>query len=323
VSDAHDHQGRDRRTFRIAGLPSRPFSSAIATGHINDLIPGYALGALEPDESAAVDAHVRGCPSCERTLWEAQRTVGVLPFTVPMHMPAMDNKVALFARVAHARKAAAASSLPRIGVDAWRTPTLPSSATADLAPVAPAFTPAAPPPPRRESRLSWLVSAVSVPLLIALIATGFWGMQLRNQLSAQSARVADLQAQLTNFGAGTTAYPLSPGEAAPQAEGQILMGADQRGGILQIDVNSKEGARDYELWVNKDGKLVPAAEVTVNQDGRGQVPFELDQPFSEYQSVHVRAKPLDGMPADAQADTLQRSSDGPLGSTGSGLDISP
>jgi hypothetical protein len=321
VSDAHDHQGRDRRTFRIAGLPSRPFSSTIAAGHVDDLIPGYALGALEPAESAAVEAHVRGCPSCEQSLWEAERTVGVLPFTVPLHTPAMDNKVALFARVGHARKAAAASSLPRVGVEVWRTPTLPSSAGADLAPVAPSFATAA--PQRRESRTSWLVSAVSMPLLIALIATGLWGMQLRNQLSAQSSQVADLQAQLTNFGAGTTAYPLSPGSAAPQAEGQILMGADQRGGILQIDVNSKEGARDYELWVNKDGKLVPAAEVTVNQDGRGQVPFELDQPFSEYQSVHVRAKPLDGRPADAQADTLQRSSDGPLGSTGSGLDISP
>jgi anti-sigma factor RsiW len=322
VSDAHDHQGRDRRTFRIAGLPSRPFSSTIASGHIDDLIPGYALGALEPDESAAIEAHVRGCPSCEQSLWEAERTVGVLPFTVPLHTPSMDNKVALFARVAHAHKAVVASSLPRVGGDVWRTPTLPSSAGADIAPVAPSFATASP-QPRRESRTSWLVSAVSVPLLIALIATGFWGMQLRNQLSTQSAQVADLQAQLTNFGAGTTAYPLSPGAAAPQAEGQILMGADQRGGILQIDVNSKEGARDYELWVNKDGKLVPAAEVTVNQDGRGQAPFELDQPFSEYQSVHVRAKPLDGTAADGQADTLQRSSDGPLGSTGSGLDISP
>ena len=326
MSERREHQRADRRSYRIAGLPDRaaapPF---LSTGHVDDLVAAYALGALEPDEIASVDAHVRGCAACERALGEAQRTAGMLSFIVPMHAPPPDNKAALFARVAHARKAAAASALPTQNLDAFRTPTLPRSDELDdlvqpsrlTVPAAVAAT------SRRESRTGWIVSVVSAPLLIALIATGFWGLQLRNQLSAQSTQLAELQSELTNFGSGTTSYQLSPGEAAPQAEGQIVMGADQRAGMLQIDVNTDAGPRNFELWVNKDGQLAPAAEVTVNADGQGQARFELDRPFSEYESVHIKAKPVEPGASAGVTDTLFQENGGALGSTGSSLDIGP
>jgi hypothetical protein len=249
----------------------------------------------------------------------------MLPFLVPLQKPPLDSKVALFARVAHAQRAAAAASLPLHGVEAWRTPTIPSSASATVASTAPE--PASPSPAgvpaSRGSRGSWLVSVLSVPLLIALVATGFWGLQLQNQLSTQNSELTELQSELANFGSGTTSYPLSPGYDAPQAEGQIVIGSDGRAGMLQIDVNSKDAGGAYELWVNQDGKLVPAAEFTVDQDGKGQARFELDQPFGDYESVHIRAKSLDPGQAGTQSDTLVRDSGGALGSTGSGLEISP
>ena len=325
MSDERDHQRKDRRTFRLAGVGNRPFTPAADDiGHVDDLIPGYVLGALEAEEAAAVDAHVRSCPSCERSLADAQRTASMLPFVVPMRKPPVDSKVALFARVAHARRAAAAASLPMHGAETWRTPTIPSSADAALETVGANTASPSPagPSASRGSRTGWLVSVLSVPLLIALVATGFWGLQLQNQLSSQTSELAELQSELANFGSGTS-YPLSPGYEAPQAEGQIVIGSDGRVGMLQIDVNSKGAAGAYELWVNQDGKLVPAAEFTVNQDGRGQARFELDQPFGEYESVHIRAKALDPGQAGTQSDTLVRDSGGALGSTGSGLEISP
>ena len=327
MSDERDVQRQDRRSYRLAGMSSRSFSSIADTfGHVEDQIPGYALGALEADEVAAVDAHVRVCASCERSLSDAQRTTGMLPFIVPMQKPPVDSKVALFARVAHAQRAAAASSLPLPASDAWRTTTIPSSAGAALANTRPAeslslATGAA--PKSRGSRSSWFVSVLSVPLLIALVATGFWGLQLQNQLSSQSSELAELQSELANFGSGTTSYPLSPGYDAPQAEGQIVMGSDGRAGMLQIDINSKDRAGAYELWVNRDGKLVPAAEFTVNQEGKGQARFELDRPFGEYESVHIRAKVTDPEASNVQSDTLVRDSEGALGSTGSSLDVGP
>jgi hypothetical protein len=322
VSDERDLQRKDRRTYRLAGLGNRSFTStADDIGHVDDLVAGYVLGALEADEAAAVDAHVRTCSACELSLADAQRTVGMLPFVVPLQKPPLDSKVALFARVAQVRRAAAAASLPMHGAEAWRTPTIPGAALA-YAGSDSSSSPASV-PTSRGSRTGWLVSVMSVPLLIALVATGFWGLQLQNQLSSQNSQLAELQSELANFGSGTTSYPLSPGYDAPQAEGQMVIGSDGRAGMLEIDVNSKDAAGAYELWVNQDGKLVPVAEFTVNQDGKGQARFELDQPFGEYESVHIRAKALDPGQAGTQSDTLVRDSGGALGSTGSGLEISP
>ncbi len=324
MSESREHQPAGRRTYRIAGLRDRAGAATLASlGHVDDLVAAYALGALEADELAAVDAHVRTCAACERALLDAQRTAGMLSFVVPFQTPPADSKAALFARVAHARKAAVASSLPTQSLEAYRTPTLPSSSTEDL--VLPARSAAvAAPQAEGTARSGWLVSVVSVPLLIALIATGFWGFQLRNQLASQNTQLSELQAELTNFGSGTTSYPLQPGEAAPQAEGQIVMGADQRAGMLQIDVNTDDGPRQFQLLVmNKDGKLVPVSEVTVSPDGKGQARFELDQQYSEYESFHIQAKPVDASAKVSPADTLFQDNGGALGSTGSGLDVGP
>jgi hypothetical protein len=326
VSDERDHQRieKNRRTYRLAGTGSQSFTSISNDfGHVDDLVAGYVLGALESEETAAVDAHVRTCPSCEVSLADAQRTVSMLPFVVPMQKPPIDSKVALFARVAQSQRAAA--TLPMHGAEAWRTLTLPSSAGVSLAQAGSqsSLSATASVSSSRRSRSSWLVSVLSVPLLIALVATGFWGLQLQNQLTSQNSQLNELQSEWANFGSGTTSYPLSPGFDAPQAEGQIVIGSDGRAGMLQVDVNSKNAAGAYELWVNQDGKLVPAAEFTVDKDGKGQARFELDQPFSDYESVHIRAKSLDPEQSGEQSDTLVRDSSGALGSTGSGLDVAP
>ena len=324
MSDAHgQHQKSERRSYRIAGIGDRSTLPRTAlAGHVEDLVPGYALGALDAAESAAVEAHVRLCPLCDRALGEAQRTVGMLPFIVPMRTPSIDNKIALFSRVAHVQKASAALPIPGASVDAYRTPTLPRSANQAMTPALPVADGAAP-PRRRESRSGWLVSIISLPLLVALIATGFWGIQMRNQLTTQNAQLTELQSEFTNFASGTTAYQLQPGFDAPQAEGQIVMGANDRDGVLQIDVNSKDGPKSYELLVNQGGELQSAGKVTVNGEGQGTARFELAQPFSDYESVHIRAIAVDGSVTGEGLDTLMRDSEGPLGSTGSGLDISP
>lgn len=322
MSDMHGQQhGSSRRSYRIAGVGQRTASPSPASlGHVADLIPGYALGALDAAEVAAVDAHVRICPSCDRELRDAQGVAGMLPFIVPIQTPSVAAKAALFSRVSHVQKAAVSAALPTSNIDAFRTSTLPRSAVTDVV-AAPPSEAAPRATAQRGARFGWIASAVSVPMLVALIATGFWGLQMRDQLSSQNAQLTELQAQFANFASGTTSYPLSPGFDAPMAEGQIVMGANQQDGLLQIDVNSKDGPRSYELLVNEGGNLVSAGEVTVNAEGQGQTSFELERPFGEYESVHIRAKALDTAAASDPLDTLVRNSESPLGSTGSGLDF--
>ena len=49
-----------------------------ATDHIGELAELYALGVLEPQERADVDAHAAGCERCTRALGEAERAVAAL-----------------------------------------------------------------------------------------------------------------------------------------------------------------------------------------------------------------------------------------------------
>jgi len=326
VSDNRGYQPPPRRAYRLAGLREMSDPAMMPAGHVDDLAAAYALGALEDAEKAAVDAHIRVCPGCDLAVEDALATAGMLVYLAPQQQPSVASKAVLFARVAHAQRAVAATPLPMTSMEAFRTPTLPaSSAKDDL--VLPATAPVgavARARSSKQSRTGWIISVISAPLLIALVVTGMWGLQLRDQLSAQSSQVADLQSELTNFGSGTTSYQLSPGDAAPQAEGQIVLGADQRAGMLQVDINSKEAAGTYELLtVNQDGQLVSVSEFTVGKDGKGQAQFETAQPFSEYESFHIKAKPLDANAPDDGFDVLFQDNGGSLGSTGSGLDVGP
>jgi len=326
VSDNRGYQPTPRRTYRLAGSREIGDPAMMPAGHVDDLAAAYAFGALEEAEKASVDAHIRVCPECQRTVEDALATAGMLVYLAPQLQPSVASKAALFSRVAHAQRAAVATPLPMTSMESFRTPTLPASAPKDdlvLPTLAPAAVTVAAQPARR-SRTGWIMSAISAPLLIALVVTGMWGLQLRDQLTARSSQVNDLQSELTNFGSGTTSYQLSPGDAAPQAEGQIVLGADQRNGMLQVDINSKEAAGTYQLLVqNQDGNLVPLSEFTVGQDGKAQAQFETDNPFTDYQSFHIKAKPLDASATGDGFDVLFQDNGGSLGSTGSGLDVGP
>jgi hypothetical protein len=323
VSDLRGNQRGERRRYRIAGAasPVSPFG-VVGSPHVDDLAAAYALGALDAEELALVDSHVRGCVACERAVGEASRTVAMLPFLLPQQAPPADAKIALFSRVAHAQRAAAASSLPlpAASIESVRTPTLPRSSDFAFDTRAPAPPVAA--PTARSSRSGWLATVLSLPLLVALIATGMWGVQLRDQLALRNAELSEMQAELTNFGSGTTSFPLQPGGAAPQAEGSIILGSDQLAGMVKIDVNAKDGPKTFDVWAVEDGRMQRVGEVTVNQEGQGLGKFELPQPFGEYESVHVKARAADSE-GGVETDTLMRDNNGSLGSTGSGLELVP
>ena len=320
MSEQSRRSSEIRRRYRIGGGTVASDLDVGPGGHVDELIPGYALGALDQFERDAVDRHVRFCERCADLLAADLRTVGLIPFTMPRATPSPDVKVALFSRIEQAQRLAADASLPtqaRRGMP----PALTIPASTPLAAAAPA-TAAKPSAGRVDSRFSWVASALSLPLLVALVASGVWGMQLRNQVSQQSAVVDQLQAQLANFGAGATSYSLLPGATAPQAEGEIILGADQKNGMVRIDLNSKQTnpATSYEMMVVKDGKLVPLTEVHVDDHGVGQAPFQLDQPFSNYESVHVKAKPVaTGEASNSTSDdTLLGNIAGSIGSSNSG-----
>ncbi len=319
MSDASGQQ----REFRPRLRPARPEApSNLAPGaddHLDEeTSAAFALGALDGLERDLVEFHIRFCQRCAAIAERDLQTTGFLPFVVAPAVPPLDVKAALFARIGHTQRLTVSVAPPVAEAPSvLRSLTLPASY-----PVAPGAGTAAPVaaaaavPGRSFGRVG---SVLSVPLLVALVATGFWGFQLQDRLATQGSRVNALEAQVANFGAGET-IQFQPGTGMPQAQGQLLLGANELAGMLDVDLNSDAAAGTYEVWgVDESGNLGPITELQVGDDGKGQAQFTLDQPYSTYESVQIvpKATALDGE-ARQDAVVLQLGNQ-QMGSTGSAL----
>jgi putative transcriptional regulator len=69
------------------------------SGHVDDQLPELVLGTLGPLEQAAVETHLRSCPSCTRASLEARRTLGLLAAELPPIAPPERVRNRLFAVV--------------------------------------------------------------------------------------------------------------------------------------------------------------------------------------------------------------------------------
>lgn len=67
--------------------------------HVDDLIDAYALGALEPDEVASVEAHLIGCARCQQLVAAARATSAHLLLGVPLVAPPLALKARIMARI--------------------------------------------------------------------------------------------------------------------------------------------------------------------------------------------------------------------------------
>src|SRR5689334_15718513 len=82
-------------------------SPGIEGHHVNDrthealreLLPAYALGALDAEDARFVEAHLSDYPDCERELAELQDTFALLAFSAPAATPPPGVRAALLDRV--------------------------------------------------------------------------------------------------------------------------------------------------------------------------------------------------------------------------------
>jgi anti-sigma-K factor RskA len=67
--------------------------------HVQELLAGYVLGALEPDEARRVDEHLPLCGLCRQELDELSGAADALAFSVPAVEPGPEVKERLMRRV--------------------------------------------------------------------------------------------------------------------------------------------------------------------------------------------------------------------------------
>ena len=270
---------------------------------LRELLPAYALDALDPAEARSVTDHLRDCDDCAQELTSLRETLGLLAFSAPAATPSPAVRAALFSRVEQLATAGIATT-PRSNTNIDTTPNQPATV-----PVAPrALTTY-----RGRSRGAWIaLSAIAAVLVLGLLG---WGVltQLRlnaerQQLAAERARNTQLATQTTQLAFVNTllnnpnaAFPVS-GPAATDyglpAAGYIYVDPTSSVGLMLTYWLPKINAdQRFQVWlVTPDGHRDSGGLFAADARGNAQVLINAPAPFAKYKSVGVTVEPAAGSP---------------------------
>jgi anti-sigma-K factor RskA len=125
----------------------------------------------------------------------------------------------------------------------------------------------------------------SLGLIIALAAFSLSLWQRLNQLEFITAP------------GGMRAIPLSTADAASNATGFVLVGADGRNGAVVVDgLPPLDEGQQYQLWLIRDGERTSGAVFSTDQESYGGTRIKVAGSLLEYSAVDVTIEPTGGSP---------------------------
>lgn len=228
-----------------------------------DLAPGFVLGALEPDEMAAVRLHLAACPEAHAEVLELGSVVPALFEAVEITEPSagLRGRILEAARAGRDASSAATPTIAAAERDASLTPiAIPSIGTSRPAQG-----------PRRFDgqglRPAWI--AVGLAAVLAVVALGSWNLQLRSEADALGAyRDGVLQVLDLAAAPGGQLAVLSDPDHRTTASGIAGVGSDGRVAVVMRDLMPTAGAQVYEVWlVGADGAPLPIGGFAVGSAG--------------------------------------------------------
>ena len=224
--------------------------------HVTDLLPAYALGCLDGEESTLVAQHLLGCTACRLALSKYERVVSKMALAVPDSTPPAQLERRVMEQIQRpAREPAAA---PR---RAWR----PSWLRFPLA--APAW------------------AAASLVLVALLIASNLWWWQGtsrdRSLTTSGGMRVIAM--------VGTDAAPASAGTLVVDSDGEY-------GTLIVEGLPVLDQDQQYQLWLIRDGQRTSGGVFSVSPEGYGALEVSSSEPLSSYPVFGVTIEPEGGSP---------------------------
>lgn len=225
---------------------------------IEGLIPAYALGATDPGESRAVEAHLPSCAACRARLAEYRSLGDGLLYAVP----AMTAPAGLTERMQRRLVAARPQAKPA-----------PWWARLHMRPIVPALGAA----------------------LLLLVLTNLYWIGRVGRLERQATEQTAALAGLVNAPAVPLYADASPawaqGVVYAPPNGQMAL-------LCVYNMAALPAGKSYQLWlIRGDGKRDSGGVFQVTPDGFGVLIVRPARPFSEYSAVGITVEPLGGSPA--------------------------
>lgn len=240
--------------------------------HVDELMAGYLLGAIEPGESERVRTHVDECADCQRLLDETRDVLAALPDDVDELSPRNSLKTKIMAAAqADIDGAAQPEPAPRPGADTGA---------------------AAPRPAFGEAMARWapigVVSAIVIAGFVGLIG---WAMVLNDRIDERDDRIAQLQTFVDAVPRSETVLTMEGTEAAPEVHAALVVADGDRVHVIATGVPLPEAGSGYHLWLFENGEPVHAAVLQPNQ--QGVITAVLEANIALFDSMQVDLQPVD------------------------------
>lgn len=246
----------------------------MSTEHVQDLLALYALGALEAEEQARVDAHLPACADCQAEADELLRVAANLAVGLPARTPPPRVRAAV---------------LERVGARAPRASPAGRARAAPL-PIA------APRPP-----INWPMAA----MLAGLAGLVGWNVYLTNrvnslqqQVRAQAAAVALISSPMTESTALQGQGPHG------RASGRAYIDPTSRNVVLIVEhLDPLAEGQTYQAWVITEAGPQSAGLVNVSRSGWGM--SWLSVPYPDEAVLGVSVEPAGGSEAPTEVVLLE------------------
>lgn len=232
-----------------------------------DLIPAYALGALDADEREAFEAMLANDAEAQKLLAEYQGFTDLLVLTTPAQPAPAHLKDDLRKRLAAQRP----TSAPVPEITALPKPPQPVIA-------------------RRSNRTVAGLLALAAMLVVVFGAAWFL---TRNQQKPSAQELYDSLASQP----GAFSMTVVPDPSQQQITGDMVAGPDGKQAVIKVsNLPALSSDQTFQLWFIDDQSSVHASEL-FNGDNNEQATYivlPLNAPIQDYQAVAVSIEPEGG-----------------------------
>jgi len=238
---------------------------------IEDLIPEYALGSLEPDEVDRVARNIGNCPDQAQQLAAMEEAVGLIGLAAPIE-PVPGT---LWNRIE-------TSTLER-------PTTLPTREPASYAAASSV---------KRQNRLiipRWVAALAAVLVLMLLASTVTMGYAVRHKDSDNRTLESTMAYYMTS---GGSVIPLSsqsaPEELAWSGKGALIVAPDMPPVLVVDNCESVQKGSTYVVWLAHGKERTGMGQLTVDDQGRGMLTITGIDSLDAYDTIGVSLKMTDG-----------------------------
>jgi anti-sigma-K factor RskA len=238
-----------------------------------DLIPAYALGALDPDERAEVEAFLATDDEARKLLAEYQALSDSIVLTSPARQAPAHLNADLRQRLAASRPQA--------------TPPAPV-AQPTPAPVQP---PAAKPVLKRRTPVWMPYAAAAATILVVIAALVLFRKPVPPDDPAQRYQWIMSQTDVRRI-------PITPRDPSPNTMGELVLTADGEYGVIEVwKLPPIEHDQTYQLWLVDDQGAHSGGVFEVPQvDGPNYINVPMEKPADGYNGFGVSIEPEGGSP---------------------------